>query len=82
MPFPVLSNDGWKKLSSSCVIHWAGGGVMVIPSSTGQILAQERKPRLCHGSEISSVTARLRALTWGGGGGYAGSAGEAVLQPI
>lgn len=26
MPFPVLSNDGWKKLSSSCVIHWAGGG--------------------------------------------------------
>ena len=53
---------------------------MVIPSSTGQMLAQERKTRLPYGSEVSNGTARLRALTRGGGPQEA--PGEALLQPI
>lgn len=65
MPFPVLSDEGWKKAQPfrHDLLNWGRKGGVVIPSNIGQAIGIGKEDRLSYGSGISTVRAWLRMLT-------------------
>lgn len=59
MPFPVLSDEGWKKAQPfrHDLLNWGRKGGVVIPSDIGQAIGIGKEDRLSYGSGISTVRA-------------------------